>query len=128
RSGRTAGVIDISFDCARCDSVARRAAAGHAGRMDAEQDGDVVFGRADPRRAWQPPRGALPEQRHGLRARVGLRLLAQLLVAPEHDDGRPVVLVPELLDLDADPGVLPQPDDLLPQRREEVEMFAVDVE
>jgi hypothetical protein len=78
---------------------------------------------------WQPPLRALLEQL--VRAAAGLavaRRIADLLELSEDDDGRPVILVDDALDFDADSRVAAHPVDFLAHGRESIEAVLGSIE
>lgn len=76
----------------------------------------------------QPPLGPLLEQIPDPFARVGVfRRLLDFLVAAEHEDRHPPILVGDVRDLDADARVFTHPGDLLTDRGESVEAFPVGI-
>lgn len=77
---------------------------------------------------WFPPPVAGREEL--LRAQAGGGIfvrIRQLFVRTEHEHRRPVRAVVDLFDLEADQGIGAHPVDLLPDRREAVDVAAIDV-
>ena len=73
--------------------------------------------RADSRQA--PTTRDAAERALGHRSRILiLRSVWELLVMPEYDDARPVRGTDELVDLEANQGILPHPFDFLTHRGE----------
>ncbi len=100
----------------------RGAAAAHAADADPVNHQRVVVALVRPAGRRIPPLRPRPEQlQRVLPCRRVLRPVRQLLVVAEHEHARPVVLVGDVLDLDADPRVLAHPLDLLPHSRERIE-------
>jgi len=55
-----------------------------------------------------------------------LRRIRNLHIFPEHHDALPVVVLPDLVYLDADQGLLPHPQNLLTQRRESIQPVVIE--